>query len=155
VGRHELGKLKKDGFVKLLEDEKKGEIMVNRFRVAVINKDSLQSESYKRFSDRNYSKKTLQNYMPDIEKAKLIERKRGFSIYEVPLKKSKLKKLKKGDEVKIVVPFRGFGEYGLRKGSTGVIIKSSTYRGMPSYEVDFPSSGKQLSMYHYELQKVK
>ena len=129
--------------------------MVNRFRVAVINKGSLQSEAYKRFSDRNYSKKTLQNYMPDIEKAKLIERKQGFSIYEVPLKKSKFKKLKKGDEVKIVVPFPGFGEYGLRKGSIGIVEKPSTYRGLPSYEVDFPIAGKELSMYHYELQKVK
>jgi len=129
--------------------------MVNRFRVAVINKDSLQMEAYKRFSDRNYSKKTLQNYMPDIEKAKLIERKQGFSIYEVPLKKSKLKKFKKGDAVKIVVQFPHFGEYGLRKGSIGIIKKSSTYRGMPSYEVDFPIAGKQLSMYHFEIQKVK
>ena len=128
---------------------------MNRFRVAVINKDSLQSEAYKRFSDRNYSKKTLQNYMPDIENAKFIERKLLFSIYEVPLKKSKLKKLKKGDEVKIVVPFPLFSEYGLRKGSIGIVKKSSIYRGVPSYEVDFPIAGKQLSMYPYEIQKVK
>ena len=129
--------------------------MVNRFNVAVINKDSLQSEAYKRFTDRNYSKKTLQNYMPDIEKSKFIERKQGFSIYEVPLKKSKSKKFNKGDKVKIAVPFPHFSEYGLRKGTIGMVKKSSTYRGLPSYEVDFPLAGKEMSMYPYELQKVK
>lgn len=93
--------------------------------------------------------------MPDVKKAKLIERKQGFSIYEVPLKKSTPRKLKKGDKVKIAVPFPNFSEYGLRKGSIGVVKKPSTYRGMLSYEVDFPLAGKQLSMYPYELQKVK
>ena len=128
--------------------------MVNRFRVAVINKDSLQSESYKRFSDRNYSKTTLRNYAPDIEKAKFIERKQGFSIYEISLKKSKFKKLKQGDKVKIKTSFSGFGEYGIRKGTIGIVQKSVKYRDRPAYVVDFPKAGKELSMYHYELKKV-
>lgn len=130
--------------------------MVNRFCVAVINKGNLEAEARKRFTDRSYSKSTLNNYTPNIKKAKFIERKGRFSVYEIPLKKiPKQIKLKKGDKVKIVVPFPGFGEYGLRKGSTGIVKKQSTYRGRMAYEVDFPLAGKELSMFPYEIRKVK
>lgn len=130
--------------------------MVNRFCVAVINKSNLEAEARKRFTDRNYSKSTLNNYIPDIKKAKFIERKGGFSIYEIPLKKIPRQiKLKKGDKVKIVVPFSGFGEYGLRKGSIGIVKRQSVYRGRNAYDVDFPSAGKELSMLPHEIRNVK
>ena len=130
--------------------------MVNRFCVAVINKGSLESEARKRFTDRNYSKRTLDNYTPNVKKAKFIERKGRFSIYEIPLKKiPKQIKLKKGDKVKIVVPFSGYSEYGLRKGGIGIVKKQSIYRGMTAYQVEFPSAGKELSMFPYEIRKVK
>ena len=129
--------------------------MVNRFHVAVINKENLAGEANKRFADRKYSKSTLKNYVPNIKKAKFIERKQGFSIYEVPLKKVKKQtKLKKGDKVRIVTSFTGFGEYGLRRGSIGYIIKSATFRNRPAYMVDFPNARKELTMYAHELRKV-
>lgn len=61
--------------------------MVKRFCVAVINKGSLESEALKRFKDRNYSKKTLKTYEPDIKKAKFDGRDHGFSVYCMPLRK--------------------------------------------------------------------
>ena len=129
--------------------------MVNRFSIAVVNKSNLEAEANKRFADRNYSKSTLKNYVPDTKRAVYMGRKGGFSIYEVPLKKIKKQmKLKKGDKVRVVVPFRGFGEYGLRKGSIGDIIKSITYRDRPAYMVDFPKARKELTMYAYEIRKV-
>lgn len=130
--------------------------MVQRFRVAVINRGSLEGEALKRFCDRGYSKTTMKNYIPNIAKAKFIERKKGFSIYEIPLKKvSKQVVLKKNDKVRIIVPISGFGEYGLRKGSIGIIKKSVTFRGQPAYQVNFPSAGKELTLYSYEIRKVK
>jgi hypothetical protein len=68
--------------------------MVKRFKVAVINKSNLKAEAHKRFKDRNYSKKTLNTYEPDISKAKFKSRDKGFSIYEVPLKKKSTPKSK-------------------------------------------------------------
>lgn len=127
--------------------------MVNRFRVAVINKSNLESEANKRFSDRNYSKKTLKNYAPDIKNAKFIERKQGFSIYEVPLKKVKEKKFRKGEKVKIKKSFPGFGEYGIRKGTTGIVKKHIKYKDRSAYQINFPKAGKELTIYHYELKK--
>lgn len=129
--------------------------MVNRFCVAVVNKEGLAGEASKRFADRKYSKSTLKNYVPNVEKAIFIGREGGFSIYEVPLKKVKKQmKLKCGNKVKVVTPFPGFGEYGLRKGSIGYIIKSATFRNRPAYMVDFPNAGKELTMYAHELIKV-
>lgn len=130
--------------------------MVQRFNVAVINRGSLESEALKRFSDRGYSKTTLQNYIPNIAKAKFIERKKGFSIYEVPLKKvSKQIQLKKGDKVKIIMPFSGFKDYGLRKGSVGKIIKPVKFRNQLAYQIYFPTTRKELTLYSYEIRKVK
>lgn len=130
--------------------------MVNRFSVAVVNKEGLTGEASKRFADRNYSKSTLQNYIPNVERARFVKREGRFSIYDVPLKKIKKQvKLKKGDKVKVVVSFPGFGEYGLRKGSIGFIRKSITFRNRPSYQVDFPSAGKELTLYAHEIRKVR
>lgn len=130
--------------------------MVNRFHVAVVNKEGLAGEASKRFADRKYSKSTLKNYVPNVKKAIFVGRKGGFSIYEVPLKKVKKQmKLKKGDKVKIVTSITGFGEYGLRKGSIGYIMKSETFRNRPAYQVDFPNAGKELTMYAHEIRKVR
>jgi len=64
------------------------------------------------------------------------------------------RKFKKGDLVKIVVPFEGFGMYGIKKGSIGKIIRKSIYRGQSSYEVEFSKAGKQLSMQPQEIKRV-
>jgi hypothetical protein len=64
------------------------------------------------------------------------------------------RKFKKGDLIKVVVPFKGFKMYGIKKGSIGKIIRKSIYRGQPSYEVEFSKAGKQLSMQPHEIKKV-
>lgn len=66
-----------------------------------------------------------------------------------------MKRLKKGDKIKIVVPFEGFGEYGIRKGSVGYVVKQSIYRGMKTYQVDFPNARKELMRFPHEIKKSK
>ena len=61
--------------------------MVLRYRIAAINKNSVKMEALKRFKDRGYSKKTLRLYEPNIARAKFLKRDRGYSIYEIPLKR--------------------------------------------------------------------
>lgn len=61
---------------------------------------------------------------------------------------------KKGDLVKIKVPFEGFGQYGIRKGSIGRVVRHSTFRGEPALQVDFPKAGKELSMFPSDIEKV-
>lgn len=62
--------------------------------------------------------------------------------------------LKKGDKVKIAVPFEGYKEYGLRKGSKGIIVKKTVFREQPAYQVDFESAGKELSLFPFEIEKI-
>ena len=66
-----------------------------------------------------------------------------------------VKKFKKGDKVKIVNKFEGYGAYGIKKGSVGTIVKKSTYRGRQAHQIEFPKAGKELSLHPEEIRKVK
>lgn len=68
-----------------INENEKVKKMVYRFHIAAINKRSIESEALKRFGDRGYSKRTLRHYRPAFERASFLERKKGFSIYSIPV----------------------------------------------------------------------
>lgn len=62
-------------------------------------------------------------------------------------------KLRKGDTVKIIKPFRGFRMYGLRKGSIGEILTETSFRGKKAYQVRFVKARKDLTLFSTEIEK--
>jgi hypothetical protein len=70
--------------------------------------------------------------------------------------------IKKGDIVKIIVPFKGYGKYGIRKGSIGEVIRKtrkSEHKFIsipyPAFQVEFEKAGKELTMPLYEIKKLR
>jgi len=71
------------------------------------------------------------------------------------MKGEKGKKLRKGDTVKIVKPFKGFSMYGLRKGSIGEVLSKTSFRGKEAYQVRFRKARKDLTLFSTEIEKMK